>query len=96
MKLSSLEEKRKLEVSILEKEYEKIKELYRTEKTDLTNEINRLKDESEEISRKKVEIETRYDKDILLLRNEVQNEINIRETREASLNETIRQLESRI
>ena len=43
MKLASLEERRKLEVSTLEKEYEKIKELYKTDKTDLTIEINRLK-----------------------------------------------------
>jgi|JI61114BRNA_FD_contig_51_1113061_length_603_multi_2_in_0_out_0_2 esterase/lipase len=78
MKLASLEDRRRLEVSTLEKEYEKIKELYKTDKTELSNEINRLRDEVDEINRKKVEIETRYDKDILLLKNEVQNEINIR------------------
>ena len=44
MKLASLEDKRKLEVSALEREYEKIKELYKTEKTELSNEINRLRD----------------------------------------------------
>lgn len=56
MKLASLEDKRKLEVSTLEREYEKIKELYKTDKTELSNEINRLRDEIDEVNRKKVEI----------------------------------------
>jgi hypothetical protein len=45
-----------------------------------------LKEELEDIIRKKLDIETRYEKDILLLRNEVQNEINIKEAREYSYN----------
>lgn len=56
MKLVSLEDKRKLEVSTLEREYEKIKELYKTDKTELSNEINKLRDEIDEVNRKKVEI----------------------------------------
>ena len=43
MKLISLEDRRRLQVTNLTNDYEKLKELYKTEKIELTNEINTLK-----------------------------------------------------
>ena len=43
MKLTSLEDRRRLQVTNLTNDYEKLKELYKTEKIELANEINTLK-----------------------------------------------------
>ncbi len=73
MKLASLEDRRRIEVSTIEKEYERLKEVYKTQKSELSIELSRLRDQIDEVNRRKLDIETKYDRDVLLLRNEVQN-----------------------
>lgn len=44
MKLASLEDRRRIEVSTIEKEYERLKEVYKTQKSELSIELSRLRD----------------------------------------------------
>ena len=52
-------------------ELEKLREQFRNEKTEMMNEIIKLRTETEELTKRKIEIETRYEKETLLLKNEI-------------------------
>jgi hypothetical protein len=50
-----------------------IKSTYSAEKSELISENSKLRTELDEMSKKRLDIETKYDKDTLLLKNAIQN-----------------------